>query len=193
MIVFLFFTFMLTSLNLAAQLPTPEQHQRCPAIYSSRKAHNFALNDIHGVTQQLAAYEGKQVILHFLDHPFNNNSNFFRYVTQAYAPMQASNIVLMVISSAPLEDLQKIAQIYTIPFLLLHDADKKVSLVYDALTPYNSCIRSTLIVDEHGFVIKAIIDGSVKDHLAEIFLHAFKHAVPLTMQSYTSEQNENFN
>jgi len=58
--------------------------------------------------------------------------------------------------------------------MVLHDADKKVFMAYDALNSSSSIVRSTLMIDKKGYVLGALIGGSIKDHLAEILVYVFQ-------------------
>lgn len=173
---FLLIPIFVVMLNVAFAADTSKL--RCPGILIGRKIINCSLLDTNGNSFQLVPRNGRQLILHFFDHNrTNGHSTLFNYLNRAYGSLQARNIDFVVVSSASLDSLQKTAQFHKPLFPMLHDAHKRVSSSCSALASWDQNIRSTIFIDERGYVHKTVVSLDIQEHLAQIFLYAFKQPV----------------
>lgn len=126
------------------------------------KAPAFSLNGSDGKTHTLADYQGKYVVIYF--YPKDNTpgctkeSCGFRDLNNAFTDHQT---VVLGVSKDSLESHDKFIADFNLPFVLLSDPDTTMMAEYRAwgekvLYGKKSigCIRSTVIIDPEGTIIK---------------------------------------
>ncbi len=127
-----------------------------------KKAPAFALVGHDGKTHALKDFAGKTVVLYF--YPKDDTPGCTKEACgfrDAHARMAALDAVVIGISRDPVTAHQKFVAKYKLPFLLLADEDTKVMQAYGAWgekmmygKPVTGTIRSTVVIDGHGKVIK---------------------------------------
>lgn len=126
------------------------------------KAPAFSLNGSDGKTHTLADYQGKYLVIYF--YPKDNTpgctkeSCGFRDLSNAFTDHQT---VVLGVSKDSLESHDKFIADFNLPFVLLSDPDTTMMAEYRAwgekvLYGKKSigCIRSTVIIDPEGTIIK---------------------------------------
>ncbi|MAI20484.1 MAG: peroxiredoxin [Kiritimatiellaceae bacterium] len=126
------------------------------------KAPAFSLNGSDGKTHTLADYQGKYLVIYF--YPKDNTpgctkeSCGFRDLNNAFTDHQT---VVLGVSKDSLESHDKFIADFNLPFVLLSDPDTTMMAEYRAwgekvLYGKKSigCIRSTVIIDPEGTIIK---------------------------------------
>jgi peroxiredoxin Q/BCP len=126
------------------------------------KAPAFTLEGSNGKTHSLQDYLGKRVVIYF--YPRDNTpgctkeSCGFRDLNQA---IQHLNTVVLGVSKDSLASHDKFIEKFSLPFTLLSDPETSMMAAYGAwgekvLYGKTSigCIRSTVIIDENGEIIK---------------------------------------
>ena len=126
------------------------------------KAPAFSLNGSDGKTHTLADYQGKYLVIYF--YPKDNTpgctkeSCGFRDLNNAFTDHQT---VVLGVSKDSLESHDKFIADFNLPFVLLSDPDSTMMAEYRAwgekvLYGKKSigCIRSTVIIDPEGTIIK---------------------------------------
>ncbi len=126
------------------------------------KAPAFSLNGSDGKTHTLADYQGKYLVIYF--YPQDNTpgctkeSCGFRDLNNAFTDHQT---VVLGVSKDSLESHDKFIADFNLPFVLLSDPDTTMMAEYRAwgekvLYGKKSigCIRSTVIIDPEGTIIK---------------------------------------
>ncbi len=127
-----------------------------------KKAPAFTLAGSDGKNHSIKDYAGKKVVLYF--YPRDNTpgctkeSCGFRDLNKAFADL---NTIVLGVSKDSLASHDKFIGTFNLPFVLLSDPDKKMMEKYGAFGEkvlYGKIsigtIRSTVIVDEKGVVIK---------------------------------------
>lgn len=127
-----------------------------------KKAPAFTLEGSDGKKHSIKDYLGKKVVIYF--YPKDNTpgctkeSCGFRDLNQK---IEGLNAVVLGVSKDSLESHDKFISDFGLPFTLLSDSETKMMAKYGAwgekvLYGKTSigCIRSTVIVDENGKIIK---------------------------------------
>lgn len=127
-----------------------------------QKAPNFSLEGSDGKTHALSDYAGKKVILYF--YPRDNTPGcikeacgFRDHITE----LADQNAVVLGVSKDSLASHDKFIAKFDLPFVLLSDPSTEMMATFGAFgekTMYGKTtqgtIRSTLVIDEEGTVIK---------------------------------------
>ena len=144
------------------------------------KAPEFAVPDASGATVRLKDLRGKKVVLYFYpkdDTPgCTKEACAFR---DAFAKFKKRGIEVLGVSLDSEKSHQKFAAKYDLPFRLLADTERKVSVVYGTYgekkfmgRKYMGNHRMTFLIDEKG-KIKKIFEKVKPDEHAEQVLAAF--------------------
>ncbi len=127
-----------------------------------KKAPAFTLEGSNGEQHSIKEYAGKKVVIYF--YPRDNTpgcskeSCGFRDLNQDFADL---NTVVLGVSKDSLASHDKFIDKFNLPFTLLSDPEKEMMAEYGAWGEkvlYGKisvgCIRSTVIIDEKGIIIK---------------------------------------
>ena len=127
-------------------------------------APDFSLPDKEGNLVALSSFRGKKVVLYF--YPKDNTSGCTKQACAFAANserLSGLNAVVIGVSKDSAASHLRFAQKYNLPFVLLSDADHKVTEAYGAWGQKTRCskttfgtIRSTFVIDENGTVIRAM-------------------------------------
>ncbi len=127
-----------------------------------KKAPDFALPGSDGKTHRLKDYAGKKLVIYF--YPKDDTPGCTKEACgfrDEHAAIQKLGVSVLGISRDPVASHQKFIAKYNLPFVLLADEDASVMTAYGAWgekmmygKPVTGTIRSTVIVDETGNVIK---------------------------------------
>ncbi|QLG26710.1 thioredoxin-dependent thiol peroxidase [Halorarum halophilum] len=139
-------------------------------------APEFDLPNQHGDTVSLADHEGEYVVLYFYpraDTPgCTTEACGFR---DAWAEYEDRGVTVLGVSDDPVEDLEKFAEKYDLPFDLLSDEDGEVSAAYDSYGEKNvfgnevtGVFRNTYVVGPDGTVERAYEGVSPEGHADEL-------------------------
>jgi thioredoxin-dependent peroxiredoxin len=136
----------------------------------------FTLQDKDGNKHSLREYRGKKVILYF--YPKDNTpgctieAKDFR---DNIAGIRDKNAVVLGVSPDGAASHQKFIEKFTLPFVLLSDPDKRMMANYGAWGEKNmygikrmGVIRSTVLVDEEGIVIKHFPRVQARGHVEKV-------------------------
>lgn len=140
------------------------------------KAPDFTLPDKDGNEVTLSSFLGKKVVLYF--YPKDNTPGCTRQACAfagAYEGFKAKNVVVIGVSKDSTASHQKFADKYNLPFILLSDKDIEVIKAYDVWKEKKlygksalGVIRSTYIIDEKGYIEKAMEKVKPDTNAAEI-------------------------
>ncbi len=127
-----------------------------------RKAPAFKLAGSDGKTHTLADYTGKNVVIYF--YPEDNTAGCtkescgFRDLNNAFT---GYNTVVLGVSKDKLESHDKFINDFNLPFVLLSDQNTETMAKYGAWgekmlygKTSTGCIRSTVVIDPNGKVLK---------------------------------------
>ncbi|MDC4224138.1 MAG: thioredoxin-dependent thiol peroxidase [Candidatus Manganitrophus sp.] len=140
-------------------------------------APSFILPSSDGKKVDLASYRGKShVVLYFYpkdDTPgCTKEACAFR---DSFAELKKAKAVVLGVSLDPLASHQKFVEKYTLPFLLLSDADAAVSKAYGVYKLKNmygrkfwGIERSTFLIDPDGKISHLFRKVKVDAHLDEV-------------------------
>lgn len=131
------------------------------------QAPEFTLPDQNGKLHSLSDYRGKKVILYFYPRDMTGGCTAqacnFR---DRYPQIQEKGAVVLGVSKDSVASHKQFEEKYGLPFPLLADEELEVITAYDVRKPgkdgkpTKSLIRSTYLIDESGFIVKAF--GGVK-------------------------------
>jgi len=132
------------------------------AIQQGQTAPDFCLHGSDGKQHQLADYAGKKLIIYF--YPKDNTPGCTKE-SCAFAEMHEQlaqmNVKLLGVSKDNLASHDTFISQFALPFTLLSDPETTMMQSYQAWgekTLYGKtsmgCIRSTVLIDEQGAVIK---------------------------------------
>jgi len=132
------------------------------AIKEGQNAPDFCLDGSNGKQHRLADYAGKKLIIYF--YPKDNTPGCTKE-SCAFATMHERllqmNVKLIGVSKDSLASHNKFISQFNLPFTLLSDPDTTMMQDYQAWGEKKmygktsvGCIRSTVLIDEQGIVIK---------------------------------------
>jgi len=141
------------------------------------KAPGFTVKDQDGNNISLDDFAGKKVILYF--YPKDNTPgctkeacNFRDY----YEEIKKLGTVILGVSADSGESHRKFISKYKLPFTLLSDPERKLIDLYEAWGEkkmygklFKGIIRSTVIIDENGFIEKVFPKVKASEHGKEIY------------------------
>jgi peroxiredoxin Q/BCP len=127
-----------------------------------KKAPDFSLAGHDGKTHSLKDYAGKKLVIYF--YPKDDTPGCTKEACgfrDDFVALKKLGVAVMGISRDSVVSHQKFAAKYKLPFTLLADEDTKVMQAYGAWgekmmygKPVTGTIRSTVVIDEKGKVIK---------------------------------------
>ena len=133
-------------------------------LQEKTKAPDFTLPDKDGNMVSLSDFLGKKVVLYF--YPRDNTPGCTRQAcafAASYERFKEKVVVVIGISKDSTASHQKFADKHNLPFILLSDVETNVIQSYDVWKEKKlygkvsmGVVRSTYIIDENGFIEKAM-------------------------------------
>ena len=127
------------------------------------KAPDFELPDQNGELHKLSDYLGKKVILYF--YPKDNTPGCTKQAcgfSELFPQFSEKGAVILGVSKDSIASHKKFEEKYGLTFTLLSDTQRKVIELYDVWKEKKNygkvsmgVVRTTYLVDENGFIIKA--------------------------------------
>lgn len=127
------------------------------------KAPDFELPDQNGKLHKLSDYLGKRVILYF--YPKDNTPGCTKQAcgfSELFPQFSEKGAVILGVSKDSIASHKKFEEKYGLTFTLLSDTQRKVIELYDVWKEKKNygkvsmgVVRTTYLVDENGFIIKA--------------------------------------
>ena len=132
------------------------------AIIEGEKAPDFTLPGSDGKTHSLTDYVGKKLIIYF--YPKDNTPGCTKEscaFAESYQELQELDVNLVGVSKDSLASHDKFIAKFGLPFVLLSDPETTMLQNYNAWGEKKlygkvslGCIRSTVIIDSDGTVLK---------------------------------------
>ena len=148
-------------------------------LEAGTKAPDFTLPDKNGELINLSDFLGKKIVLYF--YPKDNTPGCTRQAcafAQNYDAFKSNNTVVIGISKDSVASHLKFAQKHDLPFILLSDPDLQAIQAYDVWKEKKiagkvgfGVIRSTYIIDEQGFIERAMPKVKPDTNAAEILAY----------------------
>jgi thioredoxin-dependent peroxiredoxin len=139
-------------------------------------APDFSLPDANGNQVTLSDLRGKRVVLYF--YPRDNTPGCTKEACgfrDAYADYQASDVVVLGISTDDAKSHTKFITKFNLPFPLLSDAGGEVATAYDSYGPkkfmgkdYIGISRNTIVIDPEGKIEKIYLKVKPENHAASL-------------------------
>lgn len=133
-------------------------------LKEKQKAPDFALEDKDSNIIRLSDFIGKKVVIYF--YPKDNTTGCTKQAcsfSNLYNKFKEKDIVLIGISKDSKKSHKSFIEKYNLPFILLSDQETKVMQDYDVWKEkkmygktYMGTVRTTYIIDENGFIEKAM-------------------------------------
>ena len=127
------------------------------------KAPDFELPDQNGDMHKLSEYLGKKVILYF--YPKDNTPGCTKQAcgfSELFPQFNEKGAIVLGVSKDSIASHKKFEEKYGLTFTLLSDTERKVIEQYDVWKEKKNygkvsmgVVRTTYLVDENGFIIKA--------------------------------------
>ncbi len=140
------------------------------------KAPDFILKDKNGADVSLSDHLGKKVVLYF--YPKDNTPGCTRQAcafAAAYKGFQEKNVEVIGISKDSVASHVKFAEKHGLPFILLSDPELSAITAYGVWQEKKlygkvsmGVVRTTFIIDEHGFIEKVMPKVKPDTNAAEI-------------------------
>jgi thioredoxin-dependent peroxiredoxin len=141
-----------------------------------KKAPTFTAKDQDGNTVKLSDFKGKNVILYFYpkdDTPgCTKEACAFR---DEFAQFKKKGAVVLGVSPDDEKSHTKFIKKYSLPFTLLADTDHSIAEAYGAWgekamygKKYMGILRSTVLIDKEGKVVKVWPKVKPEEHAAEV-------------------------
>ena len=128
------------------------------------KAPEFTLEDQNGNAVSLSDFAGKKVVLYF--YPKDNTPGCTRQAcafAAAYEGFKAKDVVVVGVSKDSVASHRKFAEKHGLPFVLLADPELQAIQAYGVWQEKKlygkvsmGVVRSTYIIDEKGYIEKAM-------------------------------------
>ena len=148
-------------------------------LEAGTKAPDFTLPDKNGKLINLSDFLGKKIVLYF--YPKDNTPGCTRQAcafAQNYDTFKSNDIVVIGISKDSVASHLKFAEKHDLPFILLSDSELQAIQAYDVWKEKKiagkvgfGVIRSTYIIDEQGFIEKAMPKVKPDTNAAEILTY----------------------
>lgn len=139
------------------------------------KAPDFTLPDQNGTMHSLSKYRGQKVILYFYPKDMTGGCTAQACsFGELYPQFREKGAVILGVSKDSVESHKRFEEKHGLPFTLLSDPELSVIAAYDVLkpgkdgTPTRSLIRSTYLIDEEGFIVKAFGAVKAKENAAQM-------------------------
>ena len=140
------------------------------------QAPDFTLPDQNGQPHSLAEYRGRKVILYF--YPKDNTTGCTKQACgfgDLYPQFTEKGAVVLGVSKDTVASHKRFEEKYGLPFTLLSDVDKVVIQAYDVWKEKKNygkvsmgVVRSTYLIDENGFIIKALDSVKAADNPSQM-------------------------
>ncbi|MGP1475481.1 MAG: thioredoxin-dependent thiol peroxidase [Treponema sp.] len=140
------------------------------------KAPDFTLPDQNGTMHSLSEFKGKKVILYF--YPKDNTSGCTKQACafgELYPQFTEKGTTVIGISKDSVASHKKFESNYSLPFTLLSDTELTAIKAYDVWKEktmygkkYMGIERSTYLIDENGFIIKAFAKVKAPENPAQM-------------------------
>jgi peroxiredoxin Q/BCP len=140
------------------------------------KAPAFRLNEDNGNMVALSDFAGEKVVLYF--YPKDDTPGCAKEACSfrdAYDDILEKGAVVIGISADSVQSHVKFKKKYGLPFHLLSDPDKEVIRKYGAWgekkmygKTYEGIIRSTVVIDENGVIVKVFPKVTPNEHAKEV-------------------------
>ena len=140
------------------------------------QAPDFTLPDQNGQLHSLAEYRGRKVILYF--YPKDNTAGCTKQACgfgDLYPQFTEKGAVVLGVSKDTVASHKRFEEKYGLPFTLLSDVDKVVIQAYDVWKEKKNygkvsmgVVRSTYLIDENGFIIKALDSVKAADNPSQM-------------------------
>jgi len=144
-------------------------------LVESESAPDFELRANNDQIIRLSSFKGrKHVVLcfypknHMWGCPSKKVFEQAKSIVDNYERMKQLDAEVFGISVDTIESHKKFVQEYSIPYLLLSDADKNVCKQYAGLNMYGLARRTTYIIDKGGIIAKIFTDIDPKAHGEQI-------------------------
>lgn len=141
-------------------------------------AEDFCLKDAKGKKRCLADFKGKNIVLYF--YPRDNTPGCTLEAidfSDLREDFEQHNTVIIGISKDSCESHQKFIDKHELTILLLSDPDSEVQKKYDVWKPkkfmgkeFLGTVRTTILIDAKGSIIKRWDAVKVKGHAQEVLL-----------------------
>ena len=145
-------------------------------LKEGNKAPAFTLPDDQGNKVSLKDFLGKKVVLYF--YPKDMTSGCTQEACDfrdAFPEFEKLDAVILGVSPDPVARHQKFKEKYDLPFRLLSDEEKKVLEKYGVWQEksmygrkYMGVVRTTVVIDEKGRIMKIFPKVKVKGHVEEV-------------------------
>jgi peroxiredoxin Q/BCP len=160
-----------TALIASVLVVTAAAAEAAPGVGDAAPA--FRLQDQHGKWHSLEDYRGKWVVLYF--YPKDNTPGCTTQACDLRDNIFAFRDVGAVILGISVDDVashKSFAEEHGLPFVILADADKKVTTRYGVLTRFLGMMelarRDTFIIDPQGRVAKHYMKVDPANHSAMV-------------------------
>lgn len=140
------------------------------------KAPDFTLPDQNGTMHSLSEFKGKKVILYF--YPKDNTSGCTKQACafgELYPQFTEKGTTVIGISKDSVASHKKFESNYSLPFTLLSDTELTAIKAYDVWKEktmygkkYMGIERSTYLIDENGFIVKAFAKVKAPENPAQM-------------------------
>ena len=140
------------------------------------KAPDFTLPDQNGTMHSLSEFKGKKVIFYF--YPKDNTSGCTKQACafgELYPQFTEKGAAVIGISKDSVASHKKFESNYSLPFTLLSDTELTAIKAYDVWKEktmygkkYMGTERSTYLIDENGFIIKAFAKVKAPENPAQM-------------------------
>ena len=145
-------------------------------IDPGRKAPAFTLTDQNGETHRLSDYAGRPVILYF--YPKDDTSGCTREacdLRDLTPEFEKHNVVILGVSTDPMESHLKFRDKHKLPFPLLSDEDATVSKLFGVYKTKNlygkkylGIERTTFVIDKTGRIAQIYPKVKVEGHIQDL-------------------------
>ncbi|MEK6820928.1 MAG: thioredoxin-dependent thiol peroxidase [archaeon] len=145
-------------------------------LTEGKKAPNFSLYDTEGKTVTLSQLKGKKVVLYF--YPRDDTPGCTAEACEFrdnLARVKRKDALVFGVSKDTMESHQKFSKKYELNFPLLSDPEGKMIEAYGAWgekslygKKFMGIIRSTVIIDEDGNILKHFPKVTPKGHAEEV-------------------------
>lgn len=139
-------------------------------------APDFSLPDANGNLIRLADYRGWWIVLYF--YPRDNTPGCTKEACNfrdSYSDYQASDVVVLGLSTDDAKSHQKFTAKYSLPFALLTDVDGQIAAAYDSYglkkfmgKEYMGISRNTFLINPDGKIEKIYRKVKPDNHAAEV-------------------------